>query len=168
MQPDNEPKFPMKGRMFHSDRTSHTNLFVQDNHSCSKKGVVRGMHYQLNPSPMGKLVKVVKGSIFDVGVDLREGSPSFGKWHGDTLSAENKKMLYFPPGIAHGFLSLENDTHVIYKCTGVYSSENERALMWNDPDVNIKWPTNLVSEIILSDRDKAHPSFKTAEKNFKF
>ncbi|MGB9613659.1 MAG: dTDP-4-dehydrorhamnose 3,5-epimerase, partial [Candidatus Margulisiibacteriota bacterium] len=96
-----------------------TEVFVQDNHSRSKKGVIRGLHYQIHPYPMGKLVKVVRGKIFDVGVDIRKGSPTFGQWFGDYLSGENHKMLYFPPGFAHGFLALEDDTEVIYKCTGV-------------------------------------------------
>lgn len=137
--------------------------FVQDNHSQSKKGILRGLHYQLNPSPMGKLVRCIKGKIFDVGVDIRKGSPTFGKWFGDILSGENMKMLYFPPGFAHGFLALEDDTHVYYKCTGLYSKENERAIIWNDPDVGIKWPLKEIGgEAILSDRDKVHPRLKDA------
>lgn len=140
-----------------------TDLFVQDNHSSSKKGVVRGLHYQIPPTPMGKLVKAVKGSIFDVGVDIRKGSKTFGKWYGEILSEENKKMLYFPPGFAHGFLSLEDSTEVIYKCTGIYSSKDERAILWNDPEIGIKWPTDLVSDLIVSDRDKLHPNLKKAD-----
>jgi dTDP-4-dehydrorhamnose 3,5-epimerase len=143
--------------------------FVQDNHSQSKKGVLRGLHYQLHPSPMGKLVRCIKGKIFDVGVDIRKGSPTFGKWFGDILSGENVKMIYFPPGFAHGFLSLEDDTHVYYKCTGLYSKENERAIIWNDPDVGIKWPQDEVGgKVILSDRDQAHPRLKDAETNIVF
>jgi dTDP-4-dehydrorhamnose 3,5-epimerase len=143
-------------------------LFVQDNHSKSKKGVVRGLHYQIHPSPMGKLVKVVKGRIFDVGVDIRKGSPAFGKWYSETLSEENKKMLYFPPGFAHGFLALEDGTEVLYKCTGMYSRENERAIAWNDPEIGIKWPLELVKEVIVSERDQKHPGLKDAETNFSF
>ncbi len=140
--------------------------FVQDNHSVSKKGVLRGLHYQLHPSPMGKLVRCLKGKIFDAGVDIRKASPTFGKWFGDILSGENMKMIYFPPGFAHGFLSLEDDTHVYYKCTGLYSKENERAIIWNDPEVGIKWPVEEVGgKVILSDRDKAHPRLKEAETN---
>jgi len=141
-------------------------LFVQDNHSQSKKGVLRGLHYQNHPSPMGKLVRCFKGKVFDVGVDIRKGSPTFGQWYGEILSEENMKMLYFPPGFAHGFLSLADDTHVYYKCTGLYSAQNERAIIWNDPDIGIKWPLELVGgEPILSPRDKVHPRLKDAENN---
>jgi dTDP-4-dehydrorhamnose 3,5-epimerase len=143
-----------------------TDLFIQDNHSRSKKGVIRGLHYQINPAPMGKLVKCVSGKIFDVGVDIRKGSPAFGKWFGDILSGENHKMFYFPPGFAHGFLALEDDTEVIYACTGVYSAENERAILWNDPDVGIKWPIDLVGKVIVSERDRKHPGIKNCETNF--
>lgn len=139
--------------------------FVQDNHSVSKKGVIRGLHYQINPSPMGKLVRCIKGKIFDAGVDIRKGSPTFGKWFGDYLFGDNMKMIYFPPGIAHGFLALEDDTHVYYKCTGFYSKENERAIVWDDPAIGIKWPVSEVGgKVILSDRDKLHPRLSEAEK----
>lgn len=149
-------------------RLGFNDLFVQDNHSSSKKGVLRGLHYQINPSPMGKLVKVVKGKIFDVGVDIRKGSPTFGKWHAEILSEENMKMLYFPPGFAHGFLALEDNTEVIYKCTGLYSKENERAIMWNDPAIGVKWPIDQVKKVILSARDQKHPLLKDAETNFNY
>ena len=139
---------------------------VQLNHSRSKKGVIRGLHYQTHPSPMGKLVKCVRGKIFDAGVDIRKGSPHYGKWHGDILSGENHKMFYFPPGFAHGFLALEDNTEVIYACTGVYSAENERAILWNDPDIGIKWPLELVDKVTVSDRDRKHPGLKKAETNF--
>lgn len=143
--------------------------FIQDNHSQSKKGVVRGLHYQIHPTPMGKLVRCIKGKIFDVGVDVRKGSPTFGKWYGEYLSEENMKMLYFPPGFAHGFLSLADDTHVYYKCTGLYSKEDERAILWSDPDIGIKWPLDEVGgKAIVSDRDQVHPGIKKAETNFKF
>jgi dTDP-4-dehydrorhamnose 3,5-epimerase len=133
-------------------------VFVQDNHSWSKKGVIRGMHYQIPPSPMGKLVSVIRGKIFDVGVDVREGSATFGQWFGDTLTGESHKMIYFPPGIAHGFLCLEDDTHVYYKCTGLYSAKDERAILWNDPKIGIKWPLELVDgKVVVSMRDQAHP-----------
>jgi dTDP-4-dehydrorhamnose 3,5-epimerase len=141
---------------------------VQLNHSRSKKGVVRGLHYQIHPSPMGKLVKCVRGKIFDVGVDIRKGSPTFGKWYGEILSGENHKMLYFPPGFAHGFLALEDETEVIYACTGVYSAENERAILWNDPEIGIHWPLDQVEEVIVSERDQKHPGLKDAETNFVF
>ena len=134
--------------------------FVQDNLSSSSKGVIRGLHYQINPSPMGKLVSCIQGKIFDVGVDVRKGSKTFGQWHGEVLSAENKKMLYFPPGFAHGFLALEDNTLVYYKCTGVYSKENERAMKWDDPEVGITWPLDQVKEVIVSEKDQVHPGLK--------
>lgn len=146
-----------------------TEKFIQDNHSRSKKGVVRGLHYQINPSPMGKLVKCARGKIFDVGVDIRRGSPTFGKWYGEILTGDNHKMLYFPPGFAHGFLSLEDNTEVIYKCTAVYSAANERAILWNDPAIGIKWPLEQVeNKVIVSDRDGKHPGLDQAETNFIF
>ena len=148
------------------EENGFTLKFVQDNHSQSKKGVLRGLHYQLKPRPMGKLVRCIKGKIFDVGVDIRKGSPTFGKWFGEILSGENAKMIYFPPGFAHGFLALEDDTHVYYKCTGLYSKENERAIIWNDPEIGIKWPLDQIAgKVILSDRDKTHPRLKEAETN---
>lgn len=143
-----------------------TDLFVQDNHSRSKKGVVRGLHYQINPAPMGKLVKVVHGKIFDVGVDIRKKSSTFGKWYGEILTGENHKMLYFPPGFAHGFLALEDNTEVIYKCTGMYSQKDERAIIWNDPDIRIRWPLDLVPTALVSERDQLHPGIKDAETTF--
>lgn len=145
-----------------------TELFVQDNHSRSRKGVVRGLHYQINPTAMGKLVKVLRGKIFDVGVDIRQGSPTFGKWHGEILSDINQKMLYFPPGFAHGFLALTDYSEVIYKCTGMYSSKDERAILWNDPEIGINWPVDQVEKLIVSDKDKNHPGLKKAETNFYF
>ncbi len=139
--------------------------FIQDNHSLSKKGVVRGLHYQIEPAPMGKLVRCFKGKIFDVGVDVRKGSATFGQWYGEILSGENMKMLYFPPGIAHGFLALEDDTHVYYKCTGLYSAKDERAILWNDPDLKINWPLELVGgKMTVSGRDQAHPGITDAVK----
>lgn len=146
-----------------------TEKFVQDNHSQSKKGVLRGVHYQNLPSSMGKLVRCMKGKIFDVGVDIRKGSPTFGQWYSEILSDENNKMLYFPPGFAHGFLSLTDDSHVYYKCTGMYSKENESAIAWNDPDIGIKWPVDEVGgKVILSDKDKVHPQLKNAVNNHVF
>ena len=139
-------------------------VFVQDNLSKSSKGVLRGLHYQINPSPMGKLVRCIKGKIFDVGVDVRKGSKTFGKWYGQILDDEKTEMIYFPPGIAHGFLSLTDDTLVYYKCTGLYAKDDERAMIWNDPAVGIKWPLDLISgEPNLSDKDKTHPTLKEAD-----
>jgi dTDP-4-dehydrorhamnose 3,5-epimerase len=141
-----------------------TERFVQDNHSQSKKGVLRGLHYQIKPNPMGKLVRCLKGRVFDVGVDVRAGSATFGQWYGEVLSGENMKMLYLPPGFAHGFLALEDDSHVFYKCTGFYSKADERAVIYNDPDIGIKWPLDQVGgKLILSGKDQEHPRLKEAD-----
>lgn len=169
-----EPKVFVDGRGFFMEyynkdefaKGGFAALFVQANHSRSKKGVMRGLHYQLLPHPMGKAVKVIKGKIFDVGVDIRKNSPTFGKWYGEILSSVNHKMLYFPPGIAHGFLALEDDTEVVYQCTGTYNQESERGLLWNDPDIGIDWPLSEVPSVIVSDRDKKHPGIKNVETNF--
>ncbi|MFC3440456.1 dTDP-4-dehydrorhamnose 3,5-epimerase [Sphingobium rhizovicinum] len=113
--------------------------FVQDNHSRSARGVLRGLHFQ-NPNPQGKLVRVVSGRVWDVAVDLRRSSPTFGKWAGVELSAANKRMFWVPPGFAHGFVSLEDGTDFLYKCTAPYDPSAEHSLMWNDPAVGIEWP----------------------------
>lgn len=113
--------------------------FVQDNHSHSQKGVLRGMHFQ-NPGPQGKLVRVVRGAVFDAVVDLRRSSPTFGRWTGVVLSAENKRMFWVPEGFAHGFLTLEDDTDFLYKCTAPYAPQHEASLAWDDPTVGIEWP----------------------------
>jgi dTDP-4-dehydrorhamnose 3,5-epimerase len=125
--------------------------FVQDNHSHSQKGVLRGMHFQ-NPGPQGKLVRVVRGAVFDAVVDLRLSSPTFGKWTGVVLSAENKRMFWVPEGFAHGFLTLEDDTDFLYKCTAPYSPEHEASLAWDDPTVGIEWPLDGI-EPKLSAKD---------------
>lgn len=125
--------------------------FVQDNHSRSQKGVLRGLHFQ-NPRPQGKLVRVTNGAVFDVAVDLRASSPTFGQWVGVELSAENKRMFWVPEGFAHGFLTLEDDTDFLYKCTAPYAPANEFTLAWNDPAVGIEWPVRGIDPII-SDKD---------------
>tara|TARA_A100001391_G_scaffold188957_1_gene159915 strand:- start:7531 stop:8076 length:546 start_codon:yes stop_codon:yes gene_type:complete len=125
--------------------------FVQDNHSRSQKGVLRGMHFQ-NPGPQGKLVRVVSGAVFDVAVDLRRSSPTFGKWTGVELSAENKRMFWVPQGFAHGFLTLEDDTDFLYKCDAPYAPQNEHSLAWDDPEVGIEWPLDGI-EVQLSAKD---------------
>ena len=125
--------------------------FVQDNHSRSQKGVLRGLHFQ-NPQPQGKLVRVTRGAVFDVAVDLRRSSRSFGQWVGVELSGENKRMFWVPEGFAHGFLTLENDTDFLYKCTAPYSPQSEFTLAWDDPAVAIDWPTSGLDPII-SDKD---------------
>jgi dTDP-4-dehydrorhamnose 3,5-epimerase len=114
--------------------------FVQDNHSCSAQGVLRGLHYQLPPHAQGKLVRVVKGSAFDVAVDIRPGSATFGQWAGVLLDAKDHRQLWIPEGFAHGFLALEDDTHFLYKTTDVYARDCEGALAWNDPAIGIEWP----------------------------
>ena len=127
--------------------------FVQDNHSRSQKGVLRGMHFQ-NPAPQGKLVRVVRGAVFDAIVDLRQCSPTFGQWTGVTLSAENRRMFWVPEGFAHGFLTLEDDTDFLYKCTSAYLPQNEHSLAWDDPEVGIEWPLEGI-ELKLSAKDAA-------------
>ena len=131
-------------------------IFSQDNHSCSKKGVLRGLHYQIPPTPQGKLVRCINGEIFDVAVDLRKRSETFGEWISANLSSSNKLMLWIPVGFAHGFLSLEDNSEVIYKASGNYSKELERSIIWNDPTINIKWPLQSINlnEPILSNKDE--------------
>ncbi len=126
--------------------------FVQDNHSRSHKGVLRGMHFQ-NPGPQGKLVRVANGAVFDVAVDLRRSSPGFGKWVGVELSARNKRMFWVPQGFAHGFLTLEDDTDFLYKCDAPYAPQHEHSLAWDDPDVGIDWPTAGL-DVQLSAKDR--------------
>ncbi|MFQ5508353.1 MAG: dTDP-4-dehydrorhamnose 3,5-epimerase [Leptospirillia bacterium] len=126
-------------------------VFVQDNHSASVKGTLRGMHYQLG-RPQGKLVRVVFGEIFDVAVDIRKGSPTFGQWYGVTLSEQNRMQLYVPVGFAHGFCVTSERAEVIYKCTDIYYPEGDRGILWSDPAIGIDWP---VSDPVLSDKDRA-------------
>lgn len=137
--------------------------FVQDNHSCSAQGVLRGLHYQLSPRAQGKLVRVLKGEIFDVAVDLRKGSHTFGKWVGEFLSSENKKQLWIPAGFAHGFLSITESTEVLYKTTDYYAPDLERSIKWNDPDIDIKWPSIIKkTNIIVADKDISGDFFANA------
>jgi len=126
--------------------------FVQDNHSRSAKGVLRGMHFQ-QPNPQGKLVRVVSGRVWDAAVDLRKSSPTYGKWAGVELSAANKRLFWVPPGFAHGFVSLEDGTDFLYKCTAPYTPANEHSLAWDDPAVGIEWPLEGI-EPQLSAKDK--------------
>jgi dTDP-4-dehydrorhamnose 3,5-epimerase len=135
-------------------------VFVQDNHSCSHRGVLRGLHYQLPPHAQGKLVRVVKGSVFDVAVDLRGDSPTFGQHVTAELSADNRKMLWIPVGFAHGFLSLQDDTHMIYKVTDYYARDCETAIRWDDPDLGIAWPD--VGGVRLGDKDAKAGGFSAA------
>ena len=130
--------------------------FVQDNHSVSKNGVLRGLHYQTNPG-QGKLVRVTRGEVFDVAVDIRKQSPTYGKWWGLSLSETNNLQLYIPIGFAHGFCVLSESAEVLYKCSDYYSPENERGILWSDPDLAIDWP---VKEPILSEKDAVYPRFR--------
>ena len=135
--------------------------FVQDNHSKSKKGVLRGLHFQTRFT-QGKLVRVTRGSVWDVAVDLREESSTFGKWFGLLLSEENKKMFYVPEGFAHGFVTLEDDTEFQYKCTDYYNPSVEQSIRWNDPDLNIQWPLVDGQQPSLSAKDAEGKLFKDA------
>lgn len=139
--------------------------FVQDNHSKSKKGVLRGLHYQLNPKAQGKLVRVINGDVFDVVVDIRKGSPYYGKWVAVRLTADNKFILWVPPGFAHGVYVLEDDTELLYKATSEYSPEHDRGIIWNDPDIGIEWPDFNPA---LSEKDAKHPLLKDAENKFRY
>ena len=123
-----------------AEATGVTPSFVQDNHSKSAKGVLRGLHYQLPPKAQGKLVRVVQGEVFDVAVDIRKDSPTYGQWVGEILSADNKKQLWIPPGFAHGFLTLSDTAEFLYKTTDYWSPEHERAILWNDATLKIDWP----------------------------
>lgn len=134
--------------------------FVQDNHSCSVKGAIRGLHYQ-HPDAQGKLIRVVRGAAYDVLVDMRRTSPTFGEWLGVELSADNQMMLWAPPGVAHGFLSLKTDTHLLYKCTEFYRPASERCLLWDDPALGIEWPLLDVPPT-LSPKDVQGVSFAEA------
>ena len=142
------------------DKLGITVNFVQDNHSASQQNVLRGLHYQII-QPQGKLVRAVVGKIFDVAVDIRKNFPTFGKWVGYELSAENKRQLWIPPGFAHGFLVLSEVAEVIYKTTDYYAPEGDRTILWNDPDLAINWP--IKQQPILSDKDNNGQAFKTAE-----
>lgn len=142
--------------------TGTNHEFIQDNHSRSSKGVLRGLHYQLPPHAQGKLVRVISGAVFDVAVDIRRSSPSFGQWVGAELSAENHHQLWIPPGFAHGFVVLSDTADLVYKATAYYAPESDRGLLWNDPDIAIAWP-QLDIEFSLSEKDRNQPVFKQAE-----
>jgi dTDP-4-dehydrorhamnose 3,5-epimerase len=138
--------------------------FVQDNHSCSKAGVLRGLHYQLPPHAQGKLVRVVRGAAFDVAVDIRRGSPGFGRWTGVTLSADNRRQLWIPEGFAHGFVALEDDTHFLYKTTDVWAKDCERAIRWDDPAIGIDWPLPPgLAAPLVAPKDAAAPLLAAAQ-----
>jgi dTDP-4-dehydrorhamnose 3,5-epimerase len=138
--------------------------FVQDNHSRSdSEGVLRGLHFQRKPMAQAKLVRVIAGSIFDVAVDIRKKSPTYGTWVSAVLSAENKNLLYIPEGFAHGFCTLEKNTEIVYKCTSVFSAEHDSGIQWNDPAINMAWP---VENPILSEKDTAWPVLAEANSDF--
>jgi dTDP-4-dehydrorhamnose 3,5-epimerase len=134
--------------------------FVQLNHSCSTRGIVRGLHYQLPPFEQGKLVQVVKGSVWDVAVDLREGSATLGHWFGTELSGFNNTMLWIPAGFAHGFVALEDDSHLLYQCTNEYNEGAEAGVVWNDSQIGIKWP---LEGVVVSEKDRALPNLSDAQ-----
>ncbi len=138
--------------------------FVQDNHSCSNAGVLRGLHYQLPPHAQGKLVRVVQGAAYDVAVDITPGSPTFGRWFGIELSASNQRQLWIPPGFAHGFLALTQDTHFLYKTTDVYARECERSIRFDDAAIGIQWPSVPgVPRLLVAPKDAAAPLLAHAD-----
>jgi dTDP-4-dehydrorhamnose 3,5-epimerase len=143
------------------EATGRSVQFVQDNHSMSSKGVLRGLHYQLPPHAQGKLVRVVHGEVFDVAVDIRKSSPTYGQWVAETLSAENKKQLWIPEGFAHGFLTLSETAEFLYKTTDYFAPACELSIVWNDPVIGIQWPAGVVP--IISAKDTQGQSFMQAE-----
>ena len=140
-------------------------VFVQDNQSKSKKGVLRGLHFP-KKNPQGKLVRGVRGEVYDVAVDLRRGSDTYGKWYGVLLSAENKKQFYVPEGFAHGFVVMSETAEFVYKCTRFYDPSDEGGLMWNDPEIGIDWPVPENAELLLSEKDQHHQPMKDFESPF--
>ncbi len=142
--------------------------FVQDNHSSSSKGVLRGLHYQINPSPQGKLVRCISGEIFDVAVDLRKNSKTFGNWVGVTISAENMKQFWLPEGFAHGFLTISEYAEVLYKTSDFWEKDCEKSIKWNDETLSINWPLEKINLKfpLLSKKDKESETFKESFKNF--
>jgi len=139
--------------------------FVQDNFSRSVKGVLRGLHYQRAPHAQGKLVQCIRGEIFDVAVDIRKGSPTFMRWVSVVLSEVNNRMLYIPPGFAHGFLVLSDMADVFYKCTAAYSPDDDRGIIWNDPEIGISW---LIGNPLLSAKDAGHPLLRNSDNNLEY
>lgn len=142
------------------DATGVSPEFVQDNHSLSQRGVLRGLHYQLPPKAQSKLVRVIRGRVFDVAVDIRASSPSFGRWEGTELSAENKRQLWIPEGFAHAFFTLSDGAEVLYKTTNFYAPDSEGRIIWNDPQIGIEWPLEI--EPVLSEKDAAGKALSEA------
>lgn len=137
--------------------------FVQDNHSCSQKNTLRGLHFQKAPHAQGKLVRVVQGRAWDVAVDIRQGSPTFGQWVGVELTGVNHKQFWIPEGFAHGFVALEDNTQFLYKTTNYYNKESEGAIIWNDPTIAIEWPIGDIAEVLVSDKDKVASQLNEAK-----
>jgi len=146
-----------------NDAVGYAVDFVQDNHSRSVQGVLRGLHYQLPPHGQGKLVRVAAGRVFDVAVDMRRGSPRFGQWVGAELTAENQRQIWIPPGFAHGFLVLSDSADFLYKTTDYYAPPAERSVRWDDPVLGIRWPVPATVQVVLSAKDAAAPSLKAAQ-----
>jgi len=148
----------------HREYAAHgvSEVFVQDNHSRSRRGTVRGLHYQIAPG-QAKLVRVAVGEVFDVSVDIRHGSPTFGQWVGVVLSAENRRQVYVPVGFAHGFCVISDWADFLYKCSSYYDPEAERGIAWDDPDLSISWPTRSP---LLSERDRHHPRLSEADRDY--
>lgn len=140
-------------------------VFVQDNQSKSKRGVLRGMHFQTQ-HPQGKLVRVIKGEVYDVAIDLRKGSKTYGKWYGVLLTDENKRQFYVPEGFAHGFLVTSEEAEFVYKCTDFYHPEFEGGILWNDPEVAIEWPLEGIEEVLLSEKDRNAKTLKESKIEF--
>ncbi|SCC01672.1 MULTISPECIES: dTDP-4-dehydrorhamnose 3,5-epimerase [Snodgrassella] len=140
-------------------------IFVQDNHSLSHKGVIRGLHYQIAPHEQGKLVRVVQGRVWDVAVDIRPHSHTFGKWYGIELSATNRRQFWIPAGFAHGFIAMENNTQFLYKTTDFYSKDCERTLLWNDPELAISWPISSDMVVSQARKDAQAPNFAHFKNN---
>ncbi|PRR83062.1 dTDP-4-dehydrorhamnose 3,5-epimerase [Clostridium vincentii] len=151
----------------HFNEAGLTMDFVQDNESKSSKGVLRGLHFQTKHT-QGKLVRATRGSVFDVAVDLRKGSATYGQWEGVILTEENKKQFYVPEGFAHGFLVLSDEAIFNYKCTDFYSPEFDGGMLWNDPDVGIEWPLEGIDNILLSEKDKVQKRFKDLDVTFEY
>ncbi|TMO22082.1 dTDP-4-dehydrorhamnose 3,5-epimerase [Pseudoalteromonas sp. S4741] len=147
-------------KKFEEEVTKKTTKFVQDNHSKSKQGILRGLHYQTK-NTQGKLVRVISGEVYDVAVDIRKGSPTLGKWVGVYLSAENKRQLWVPEGFAHGFYVTSEEAEFVYKCTDYYNPESEKTILWNDPILSIGWP--ISGEVVLSDKDAKGLTFSSAK-----
>ena len=168
-----EPEVHLDGRGFFMEVYRHSSFanaglsarFIQDNCSRSIKAVLRGLHYQRDPMAQAKLVRAVNGEVFDVAVDIRKGSPSYGRWVGTILSAENRRMLYVPEGFAHGFCTLSETAEVHYKVTREYSPEHDAGLLWNDPEIAIDWP---ISTPVLSEKDASYPRLSETDPGFEF